>query len=203
MSEIKTLVGSTKGQVSEKQKFASKIRNTEIPDSELLDNIGLYLTRQTFSRIDMMRKLYERIINITGVVIEFGVRWGQNLALFQNFRGIYEPYNYNRKIIGFDTFKGFPTISKEDGNLVKQGDYSVSNDWENQLDQILQFHNNNSPISHKKKYELIKGDATITIDEYFDLIEPIFHTISECENGKNIDNLLDSPVCHAGFRRLN
>ena len=41
------------------------------------------------------------------------------------------------------------------------------------------------------------------IDEYFELIEPVFITISECENGKNIDNLLDSPVCHAGFRRLN
>ena len=41
------------------------------------------------------------------------------------------------------------------------------------------------------------------IDEYFELIEPVFIMISECENGKNIDNLLDSPVCHAGFRRLN
>ena len=41
------------------------------------------------------------------------------------------------------------------------------------------------------------------IDEYFDLIEPIFITISECENGRNIDDLLDGPLCHAGFKRLN
>ena len=41
------------------------------------------------------------------------------------------------------------------------------------------------------------------LDEYFEHLEPVFITISECENGKNIDNLLDSPVCHAGFRRLN
>jgi glutamate-1-semialdehyde 2,1-aminomutase len=41
------------------------------------------------------------------------------------------------------------------------------------------------------------------IDEYFELIEPIFNTISKCENGKNIDDLLDGPVCHAGFKRLN
>jgi len=41
------------------------------------------------------------------------------------------------------------------------------------------------------------------VDEYFDLLEPMFNIINQCENGKNIDNLLDSPVCHAGFRRLN
>jgi len=41
------------------------------------------------------------------------------------------------------------------------------------------------------------------IDEYFELIEPIFNTISKCENGKNIDDLLDGSMCHSGFKRLN
>ena len=41
------------------------------------------------------------------------------------------------------------------------------------------------------------------IDEYFELIEPVFITISECENGKNIDDLLDGSVSHSGFKRLN
>jgi glutamate-1-semialdehyde 2,1-aminomutase len=46
-------------------------------------------------------------------------------------------------------------------------------------------------------------DHTISIiDEYFEKLDPIFVTISECENGRNIDELLDGPVCHAGFRRL-
>jgi hypothetical protein len=47
--------------------------------------------------------------------MEFGVRWGQNMALFTSFRNIYEPYNVSRKIIGFDTFAGFPSISEQDG----------------------------------------------------------------------------------------
>ena len=37
------------------------------------------------------------------MVIEFGVRWGANLGLFQSLRGMYEPFNYNRKIVGFET----------------------------------------------------------------------------------------------------
>ena len=31
--------------------------------------------------------------------MEFGVRWGQNLALFESFRGIYEPYNYSVELL--------------------------------------------------------------------------------------------------------
>jgi glutamate-1-semialdehyde aminotransferase/spore coat polysaccharide biosynthesis protein SpsF (cytidylyltransferase family) len=41
------------------------------------------------------------------------------------------------------------------------------------------------------------------IDEYFKCLEPIFATISDCENGRNIDQLLEGPVCHGGFKRLN
>jgi glutamate-1-semialdehyde 2,1-aminomutase len=41
------------------------------------------------------------------------------------------------------------------------------------------------------------------IDEYFEHLDPIFTTIGECENGRNIDDLLEGPVCHARFKRLN
>ena len=41
------------------------------------------------------------------------------------------------------------------------------------------------------------------IDEYFEHLEPVFANIGECEFGRNIDELLEGPVCHAGFKRLN
>ena len=41
------------------------------------------------------------------------------------------------------------------------------------------------------------------IDEYFEHLDPIFATIGECENGRNINDLLEGPVCHARFKRLN
>jgi len=94
------------------------------------------------------------------------VRWGQNLALFGSFRGIYEPYNYNRKIVGFDTFSGFPIIDKKDGNKLSKGDYSVTQNYDLYLDEILKCHEMESPIPHKKKYELVVGDATQMIDNY-------------------------------------
>jgi len=41
------------------------------------------------------------------------------------------------------------------------------------------------------------------VDRYFDALEPIFTTIKECEDGRDILNLLNGPACHAGFKRLN
>jgi glutamate-1-semialdehyde aminotransferase len=50
--------------------------------------------------------------------------------------------------------------------------------------------------------------ATTQTDEYFDIyfnaLNDVYKVISECENGgKNINELLEGPVCHVGFQRLN
>ncbi|HEX4984484.1 MAG TPA: crotonobetainyl-CoA--carnitine CoA-transferase [Burkholderiales bacterium] len=164
--KIRTLVGSTAAEVENKNQLAGSLRKSPIPDKELLDNLGLYLTRQALSRINFMQMLYEMIVPVHGVIMEFGVRWGQNMALFSTLRGIHEPFNYNRRIVGFDTFSGFPSVSPKDGGKVRDGDYSVTDGWTGDLEEILDFHEQNSPIPHKKKYELVQGDATVTLPEY-------------------------------------
>ena len=42
------------------------------------------------------------------------------------------------------------------------------------------------------------------IDDSIAKLDPIYKIISKCENeGMSIDNLLEGPVCHGGFKRLN
>ena len=42
------------------------------------------------------------------------------------------------------------------------------------------------------------------IAAYFDALDDVYHTISQCEKGnKIISELLEGPVCHSGFKRLN
>jgi len=41
------------------------------------------------------------------------------------------------------------------------------------------------------------------VDAYFEELDPIFAQIKECESGQSVDNLLEGPVCHSGFKRLN
>ena len=41
------------------------------------------------------------------------------------------------------------------------------------------------------------------IDGYIENIRPIFKTIKECEDGRDIMDLLEGPIAHNGFKRLN
>jgi len=41
------------------------------------------------------------------------------------------------------------------------------------------------------------------VDGYFAALEPIFSTIRECEDGRDVKALLKGPVAHSGFTRLN
>jgi hypothetical protein len=143
-------------------------KNCPIPEDEFIGNLGLFINRQALSRILFMHEMYQKIINLHGIIIEFGVRWGQNLALFESFRGMYEPFNHNRKIVGFDTFEGFPSTHENDGNsdLLFKGSHGVTKNYEQYLNDLLEYHELESPISHLKKFQLIKGDATVEFEKY-------------------------------------
>jgi glutamate-1-semialdehyde 2,1-aminomutase len=41
------------------------------------------------------------------------------------------------------------------------------------------------------------------LDRYFEALDPVFALIRECEDGRAVEGLLEGPVCHAGFKRLN
>ena len=141
-----------------------------LPDREKLANTGLFLKRQELTKILFFNDLYQKIIEHHGIIMEFGVRWGQNLVTLSNLRGIYEPYNYNRKIIGFDTFRGFVNIDEKDGDdeSIQEGAFAVNPGYEDYLTRLMAYHESESPLSHISKFEVIKGDASKTLKDYLD-----------------------------------
>lgn len=168
--QIKIRCNASKGEVSRREELVKLFKQCPIPDNEILLNLGLFIKRQDLSNILFKNEIYKKIIDVHGIIMEFGVRWGQNLALFESFRGIYEPFNYNRKIVGFDTFEGFPSVHVKDGgsDIIVKGAYTVTAGYMEYLDKILSYHEQESPVSHLKKYELIKGDASVTIKKFLD-----------------------------------
>jgi hypothetical protein len=145
-------------------------KKSPIPETEILANLGLFFVRSSLSRLLFIHKLYLKALNTHGVIMEFGVRWGQNMALFTTFRNIYEPYNMSRKVIGFDTFEGFPSVSAQDGSspATRVGGLSVTPDYESYLADVLRAHEELGPRSHIKKHELIKGDVMTTLPAYLE-----------------------------------
>lgn len=171
MSEdIRRLYNASEKEKSSREQFYDLYRQAPIASDEILANLGLFLKRQDLSEILFITELYKQIVGIHGVIMEFGVRWGRNLALLQSLRGIFEPYNHNRKIIGFDTFSGFPSVDSKDGksSIIHEGAYSVTENYDEYLEQVLSYHETESPIGHIKKFELRKGDGTKELVKYLD-----------------------------------
>jgi hypothetical protein len=167
---------SSEAEIAWRRGLVAMLKNTPIPDAELHKHLGLYVNRQLMARMLWMHEVYTKVLYTPGVIMEFGVRWGQNLALFQTFRAIYEPYNYTRKVIGFDTFEGFTGITDADGHAkeVSEGAFNVTPGYEKYLADLLQYHEDDAPVAHIKKHELVKGDASATIERY---LEANPHTI--------------------------
>lgn len=152
------------------QNLVNLFRQCPVPDDEILKDIPLFLSRSSLGHILFIDSLYRQIMNIPGCIMEFGVRWGRNLSLFTSLRNLYEPYNVSRKIIGFDTFKGFPSVSKQDGDydIITEGSMSVTEDYEVFLRNLLLQQQHLGPRSHIERFELIKGDAVKTLPAYLD-----------------------------------
>ena len=45
--------------------------------------------------------------------------------------------------------------------------------------------------------------STEVVSTFFEELDSVFQLIRECEDGRSVDALLEGPVCHAGFKRLN
>jgi hypothetical protein len=167
-NKIDTKSIASKKEINNRNRLLELLQQSPIPDNEKLHNTGVFLKRQELSKILFLNDLYRKVLNVQGVVIEFGVRWGQNLVTLMNLRGIYEPYNYGRKLLGFDTFNGFLHVSEKDGNheIIHNGAFGVSEKYEEILNEILVGHEKEAPLTHIKKFEIIKGDAVIKFEDY-------------------------------------
>jgi hypothetical protein len=153
---------------SSRDDFLKLFQNCTIPEDEIMANLGLFLNSKNLARILFMHHIYSKIVDIPGIVCEFGTRWGQNLSLFAALRGLYDPFNRHRKIVGFDTFSGFPKVHSKDGktDLIKAGNLAVNENHKDYLEKIIQCQENDNPLAHIKKFEIIAGDATITFEKY-------------------------------------
>jgi hypothetical protein len=139
-----------------------------MPDEELMLNLGLYMRSSMVAKFLFLNEAYNMIKDIPGVIMEFGIWWGQNLVFFENLRAVYEPFNQTRRVIGFDTFKGYTGISKQDkaSETIKAGGYAVSENYQSYLDELIDFHEKNNVLKGVKKHETVAGDVSVSLPRY-------------------------------------
>ena len=151
-----------------RDELTNLLKTCPIPEDQLLANMGIFLTSKNLSRILFMNDIYQKVVEVPGIVMEFGTRWGQNTTIFSTLRGIYDPFNRHRKVVCFDTFTGFPNVTVEDGTseLMKVGSVSTTQNYEEYLAKVLSCHEKLNPIEHLKKFEIVKGDVMETLPKY-------------------------------------
>ncbi len=131
-------------------------------------NFTLYTPRQDMTNFLIRHEIFKRVVNVQGSIVECGVLHGGGLMAWAQFSAIYEPTNHQRRIIGFDTFSGFPKLTKQDrlseSAQAHKGGLAV--DSYEHLQECIRLYDMNRFIGHVPKVELMRGDSVKTIPQY-------------------------------------
>jgi hypothetical protein len=160
---------ASRGQIDRRQYLAEMFLKSPLPTEDLLFNLGLYTRSSLLVKYLVLYELYRKMLPVPGVIMEFGTWWGQNLVLLENLRAILEPFNKQRKIIGFDSFSGYSVASGRDGDgeFWKEGSYSTSEGYKAYLEELLQTHEGSNVLGHVTGvHELVEGDVRETVPAY-------------------------------------
>ena len=139
---------------------------------ERLENFPKYVPRQTLGRYLALYEIFKSVLDVQGDVIECGVHWGGGLMLFAQLSAVLEPTNLQRRIVGFDTFSGFPSVSAadaraaHDNDQIRQGGYAA--DSYGDLEECIRLYDANRHVGHLEKVTLVRGDARETIPRYLE-----------------------------------
>ena len=137
-----------------------------------LDAFTKYVSRQSITKLLARYEIFKQQLEVNGSVVELGVHRGASLMAWANFSAILEPVNYLRKIIGFDTFEGFPSLSEKDttgtSEHLEVGGFKSEENAMEDLQKAIDLYDGTRYLNHISKVELVKGDISVTLPEYLE-----------------------------------
>ncbi|MGH8476746.1 MAG: TylF/MycF/NovP-related O-methyltransferase [Methylococcales bacterium] len=162
---------------------------------EKLECFPRFTTRRAFSKFFARYEIFKKILDVPGAIVECGVLNGAGLFAHAHFSTMFEPYNYSRTIVGFDTFAGFPKVHDKD-LIYGQSSHLQSGRLKGAtLEEVLasvEAFDTNRPLSHIPKIDVVQGDLSVTAPKYIvehphlvvsllyldvDLYEPTLHSL--------------------------
>lgn len=133
-----------------------------------IDAFAKFASRQAIAKFLVRYEIFKRILPVNGSIIECGVLHGGGILAFAKFSSLLEPANHVRKIIGFDTFEGFPSISDADrkGDSAHLKVKGLTGSAMDDVSRAVALYDMNRPLAHIPKVELVKGDLVQTAPQY-------------------------------------
>ncbi len=134
-----------------------------------LESFPRYARRKTVTRFITLYELFKLAVPVKGSVVECGVFQGFGLMTWAHLSAVLEPANLSRRIYGFDSFEGFPSIDPQDQNRVRTpepGELRASS--EEELRRLIEIYDQDRFLGHIDKVHLVKGDAASTIPPFIE-----------------------------------
>ena len=132
-----------------------------------LENFPKYVRRQHLKRFLAMYEIFKMVLGIKGSIVECGVFRGFSLMSWAKLSSILEPENLTRRIYGFDSFDGFPSVTEKDRSAAGDaaaGDFQESS--YDELQELIRVYDQDRFLGHIPKVQLIRGDATNSIPDF-------------------------------------
>lgn len=154
--------------------------NSSAPLLAKLENFPKYVSRESITKFLARAMLFQKQLLVHGSVIELGVARGGGLFTWAHLSSIFEPTNYTREIIGFDTFSGIPAISPQDrasdrpSSEIRPGGFCVEPDTKLDIERAVSIHDLTRYLGHIPKVRLIPGAIEDTAGKF---LEDNPHTI--------------------------
>ena len=134
-----------------------------------LENFTKYVRRQHLKRFLALYEVFKLVLPVKGSVIECGVWRGFSLMAWAKLSTMLEPENLTRRVYGFDTFEGFPSVHDMDQSAFKSNERGeLSSDSYDEITQLIKEYDADRFLGHIGKVELIKGDMAKTIPEFIE-----------------------------------
>jgi len=139
------------------------------PVETRLENFPKYVRRQHLTRLLALYEVFKRVVHVKGSVVECGVNRGYGLMTWAKLSAILEPANLTRRIYGFDSFAGFPSVGDRDKTGPKWDTAQPGGlhaDSYDELMRLIDLYDKDRFLGHIPKVHLVKGDATQTIPAF-------------------------------------
>jgi hypothetical protein len=157
--------------LSQFEQIARLFDEDAAPLIEKIEAFPKYITRQTMAKFLTKYELFKQILEVNGSIVECGVLHGAGTLAWAKLSSIFEPANHTRKVVGFDTFDGFPSVAAQDTARGTFGDLKVGGLTGSRLENVQEtarIYDLNRAIAHIPKIELIKGDIAQTAPKYIE-----------------------------------
>ncbi|MGO9657464.1 MAG: TylF/MycF/NovP-related O-methyltransferase [Acidimicrobiales bacterium] len=127
-----------------------------------------FVNRSSIGRFIARYEIFKRVLSVQGSIIECGVHDGFGLFAFAQFSALLEPMNHRRRVIGFDTFTGFPSVSDADTGRQSPQVGDLAGASPDELEYAINNYDVGRPLSHIPKVHLVAGDFMDTGPAFVD-----------------------------------